>query len=110
MDPSSHDVSQSSSRPLHVSAGAVQAAGAGVPHAVVHIPVPVVPHVVVQLVEPPAQHVKPSSHNVSQSSSVPLHVSTGGTQAPTTQEPEQVLVPAVPQPVVQPETAPAQQA
>jgi hypothetical protein len=49
-NPSSHTVSQSSSAPLHVSAGAMHAPDPGLAHAAVHVPVPIVPQVVVQLV------------------------------------------------------------
>jgi hypothetical protein len=74
------------------------------PHAAVHVPVPVEPQSVVQLVGFSAQHANPSSHNVSQSSSRPLHVSAGAMHAPPvgrTHAAVQVPVPVEPQPVVQ---------
>jgi hypothetical protein len=75
---SSHRVSQSSSRPLHVSAGRAHSAP-GVQLAE-QLRLPVEPHEVVQGPRAFAQHPNPSSHVVSQSSSIPLHVSAGGAQ------------------------------
>jgi hypothetical protein len=49
----------------------------------------------------PAQQVHPSSHEPSQSSSIPLHVSAGAMQASQVQVPVQARVPWLPQDVVQ---------
>jgi len=98
VQPLSHVPSQSSSTPLHVSAGGTQLPQAQEPE---QVRVPVLPQVVVQLPDWPAQHAKVSSHRLSQSSSAPLQVSAGGTQLPQAQEPEQVRVPVVPQVVAQ---------
>jgi hypothetical protein len=89
--------SQSSSSALHVSAGGGQAAGKGTVQSARQVPVPGVEHVVRQdTVEPNAQ-AKPSSAVMSQSSSMPLHVSPGGAQsAPrgNVQSPRQTPEPA----------------
>jgi hypothetical protein len=63
---------QSSSMPLHVSAGATHTLQ---PHAALHVRIPAVPHAVVQVPVSPRQHAKPSSHPISQSSSMPLQIS-----------------------------------
>jgi len=105
--PSSRSVSQSSSVPLHASAGGVHEEGAGTVHVVVHVPVPVDPQVVVHEVDAPRTQAKPSSRTVSQSSSAPLHVSAGGVHeegAGSVQVVEHVPVPVDPHVVVQ-ETA-----
>jgi hypothetical protein len=94
---SSKNVSQSSSPPLQVSAGGVQPPHAHVP---LHVREPVVPHELRHEPVDPAAHVKPSSTSVSQSSSVPLHVSAGGLHAPHAHEPLQVREPDEPQLVV----------
>lgn len=105
--PLSMTPSQSSSMPLHSSAGGLQ-----VPHAQLPLQVrlPIVPHAVVHAPIRPAQHAKPSSHTPSQLSSVPLHVSAGGWHAFQLQPALHVRVPLVPQLVVQAPLAPAQQA
>jgi hypothetical protein len=107
LHPSSHVPSQSSSTPLHVSAGGVQ-----LPQAqdVLHVRVPVEPQLVVQLPLVPRQQAHVSSHRPSQSSSMPLQVSDGGTQLPQAQELLHVRVPVVPQLVVQLPLVPRQQA
>ena len=110
--PSSGTVSQSSSSALHVSVGGVQADGAGVAHEASQLPVPVVPHVVVQDIVVPRMQGKPSSRVPSQSSSTPLHVSSGGVQtAPvgSAQLEVQVPVPVVPQLVVHDTVSPGRQ-
>jgi hypothetical protein len=104
--PSSQTPLQLSSRPLHVSAGGMQLPQAQEP---VQVWVPVVPQEVVQVPVVPAQQVHPSSHRMSQSSSMPLQTSAGGMQVPQAQELPQVLEPLVPQDVVQVSVLPAQQ-
>src|SRR5690606_13387547 len=79
--PSSRVPSQSSSTPLHTSAGGVHAAPLGIAHALVHAPLPVVPHEVVHETLAPSAQAKPSSGAPSQSSSMPLQVSAGGAHA-----------------------------
>src|SRR5690606_24647107 len=109
---SSGTPSQSSSTPLHVSAGGAHAAPVGSSHALVQAPVPVVPHAVVHETLPPTLHVKPSSGTPSQSSSTPLQLSTGGVQADAgagSQAAVQVPVPIVPQVVVHTLALPAAQ-
>jgi hypothetical protein len=96
--PSSHTVLQSSSTPLQVSAGGEHAL---YPQLAPHVRDPVVPHVVMHEPLEPAQHAKVSSHIVSQSSSRPLHASTGGVHAPHAQLALHVRTPAVPHVVVQ---------
>src|SRR5688500_8090102 len=95
--PSSAVPSQSSSPPLQTSAG-----GLHIPHA--HDPEqvrdPVVPQLVMQLPDIPAQHAKPSSQTMLQSSSIPLHISAGGEHALQAQLALQVREPVLPQPVV----------
>jgi hypothetical protein len=95
-NPSSVTPSQSSSAPLHVSA-ALQALQVQEPE---HVCVPDPPHEVEQPPVEPMTHAKPSSVEPSQSSSRPLHVSTGPPQAPQVQEAVQMRVP-VPQEVEQ---------
>jgi hypothetical protein len=105
--PSSTLVSQSSSRSLQVSAGAVHTAASAQPAE--QLLVPVEPQVVVQLEGTPAQQAKPSSQRPSQSSSRPLHVSVGGEQALKVQPTPHRRLPVEPQCVVQLDVAPAQQ-
>jgi hypothetical protein len=71
--PSSGTVSQSSSSPLHDSAGGRHAAPVGGVQAGEHAPLPTVPHEVVQGVARPTAQAKSSSVKPSQSSSTPLH-------------------------------------
>jgi hypothetical protein len=71
--------------------------------------IPGVPQAVVQGVGTPAQQPKPLSQPDTQSSSMPLQVSAGGTQAPGAQPAEQVRVPEEEHEVVHGEVAPAQQ-
>ena len=80
--PSSQAVLQSSSTPLHTSAGGEQTFQ---PHAPLQVREPVVPQLVMHEPLSPAQQVKVSSHIMSQSSSVPLHASAGGAQVPQEQ-------------------------
>ena len=91
---SSIAASQSSSRPLHASAGGLQ-----LPHA--HVPpqslLPVEAQPVVQLPTDPLQQAKPSSQSMSQSSSTALHVSAGGVHAPHAQAALHMRVPVEPQ-------------
>jgi hypothetical protein len=96
--PSSHTLLQSSSRPLHVSGGGEHALQ---PHVGLHVREPVVPQLVMHEPVDPAQHVKISSHIMSQSSSRPLHVSVGGVQVPHVHIDVQVREPVVMQPVAQ---------
>jgi len=102
---SSQAPSQSSSRPLHVSVGGTHAPQV---HEDEHVCVPTEPQVVVQVPEDPWQHAKPSSHVPSQSSSIPLQVSVGGTQEPHVHQFEHVIVPVVPHVVVQLSVVPLQ--
>jgi hypothetical protein len=81
--PLSQTVSQSSSNPLHVSAGPRHAVAAGGLQLSSHSPVPGVPHAVVHAITMPAAHGKPSSTARSQSSSKPLHSSGAPTSQPT---------------------------
>jgi hypothetical protein len=92
---------------LHVSPGGVQAPKA---HAPLQDCVPVEPQVVEHVALAPAQQPKPSSHSVSQSSSRPLHVSTGGVHALQPHAAPHVWLPVEKQDVVQASVAPAQQA
>jgi hypothetical protein len=107
--PSSQNVSQSSSMPLQVSAGRVHCAPAGIPQLVLHVPVPVEPQLVLQGVGCPLQQAYPLSQTVSQSSSAPLQVSGGGAQVPQAHEAVQVAVPLVPQELVHDDDSPMQQ-
>jgi len=95
--PSSGSPLQLSSRPLHTSTPALQSVPVGIPQPTVHVPVPVDPQSVVQETGLPAAQSKPLSGPSTQSSSSPLQVSTGGTQA----VPEGVLhpIPHTPVPV-----------
>ena len=94
-EPSSQVVSQSSSTPLHDSAGGVQASGAGGVQAIEQAPEPVEPQVVVQLTIAPTAQSESSSVAPSQSSSAPLHVSgPGPTQAPAQHVPSRHAVPS----------------
>jgi hypothetical protein len=103
--PSSHVPSQSSSRPLQVSAGGVH-----VPNVQLdpHERVPLDPHVVVHVPVLPTQHAKPSSHAPLQSSSTPLHVSAGGEQIDQPHVAPQVRSPVVPQVVTHMSVVPRQ--
>jgi hypothetical protein len=105
-NPSSHVPSQSSSAPLHVSAG-----GSHAPH--VHPPeqvcVPVVPQPVEQPCAAPRQQPNPSSHDPSQSSSSPLHVSSGGMHPLHSHRAEQSRAPSVPHDDSQASSSPRQQ-
>jgi hypothetical protein len=96
--PSSIIPSQSSSRPLHASAGAAQAPSAQSPS---QARVPAVPHGVVHATVPPRTHAKPLSAAPSQSSSRPLQVSAGGRQPVGSPAALQIVVPIVPQEVAQ---------
>jgi hypothetical protein len=104
--PSSQSVSQSSSAPLHVSEG-----GLHVPHAQLdeHVRAPIVPQLDVQLPVAPTAHVKPSSMNVLQSSSTPLHTSAGGLHTPHPQPALHVCEPVVPHDDAQLRVAPTAQ-
>jgi hypothetical protein len=103
--------SQSSSTPLEqFSAG-----GAQLPQALQsprQVSDPADPQLVVQLLVEPWQHVEPSSHVPSQSSSTPLHAfSDGATQVPLhPHAPVQLSEPVDPQLVVQVRLDPAQHA
>jgi hypothetical protein len=101
--PSSHAVLQSSSTPLQISGGGAHTLNA---HDEPQVRDPIVPQLVMQPPDVPAQHAKPSSHAMSQSSSIPLHDSTGGLHMPHVHVAEHVLEPAVPHPLMQPPTAP----
>jgi hypothetical protein len=70
--------SQSSSTALHASVGGLQSTGAGGLQVAVHAPWPVVPQVVAQATSLPSTQPKPLSVTSSQSSSSPLHSSSGG--------------------------------
>jgi len=102
---SSQAPSQSSSRPLHVSVGGTHASQL---HEDEHVCVPTEPQVVVQVPEDLWQHSNPLSHVPSQSSSIPLQVSVGGTQEPHVHQFEHVFVPVVPHVVVQLSVVPLQ--
>ena len=102
--------SQSSSCPLHVSAGAVQEPQVQL---ALHPRRPAEPQVVEHEPVAPGAQAKPSSGVVSQSSSMPLHDSTGGVQAPPVggvQPSVQAPAPVVPQVVVQTVERPTAQA
>jgi hypothetical protein len=99
--------SQSSSSPLHVSAGAMQLPQAQPEE---HVRLPVEPHDVVHEPVLPAQQPRPSSHAPLQSSSWPLQTSAGGEHTLQVQLPLQVRVPVVPQLVMHVPLRPAQQA
>jgi len=96
--PSSQVVLQSSSMPLQTSAGTEQTLH---PHAPLHVREPVEPQLVVHDSLEPAQQANVSSQDVSQSSSIPLQASMGGTHAPQSQAGVHVRTPAVPQALVQ---------
>jgi len=96
--PSSTAPSQSSSRPLHASAGAAQGPSAQSPS---QARVPAVPQGVVQATVAPRTQAKPLSAAPSQSSSRPLQVSAGGRQPVGSPAALQIVVPIVPQEVVQ---------
>jgi len=95
--PSSGAPSQSSSRPLHASAGGAQAPSAQSPS---QARAPAVPHAVVHATEPPRTQAKPLSAAPSQSSSRPLQVSAGGRQPVGSPAALQIVVPVVPQDVM----------
>jgi hypothetical protein len=96
--PSSMAPSQSSSRPLHTSAGGTHAPSAQSPS---QARVPMVPQAVAHATEPPRTHAKPLSATPSQSSSRPLHVSAGGRHPVASPAALQIVVPMVPHAVVQ---------
>jgi hypothetical protein len=98
VNPSSAVPSQSSSAPLQLSAGGVHVSHV---HIELHVREPVEPQLVVQLPVEPAVHSTLSSTVPSQSSSMLLQASAGGTQLPRVHVESQVRVPVVPQPVVQ---------
>jgi hypothetical protein len=103
---------QSSSRPLHVSAGGVHAEGTGIVHVDEQVPVPVEPHVVVQDVDRPITQAKVSSASPLQLSSTPLQISAPAAQSVpvgTVQVLVQVPEPVEPQVVVQATVDPAAQ-
>jgi len=106
-NPSSTVLSQSSSSPLHVSAGALQLPQEQ-PDEQVRLPVD--PQTVVQEPVEPAQQPKPSSHAPLQSSSLPLQVSAGGEQTLQPQAVSHVREPVDPQLVVQLPLLPEQHA
>jgi len=81
-NPLSATMSQSSSAPLHTSAGGVQVPDQA--QEAVHASVPMVAHAVVHERDEPARQVKPSSLSPSQSLSAPSQVSIGGVQEPHT--------------------------
>lgn len=68
------------------------------------------PHVPEQVSRAPGRHMKPLSMVPSQSSSIPLQVSTGGVHVPQVQEVEQRRLPVDPQAVGQLSVRPEQQA
>jgi len=108
-NPLSHAPSQSSSMPLHVSAGGVQSAGDGMVQSSPHTPVPALPHVVVQLTEVPITQSNVSSAAPLQLSSIPLHIS--GPEAHAlpvgiSQVEEHIPLPSVPQSVMQSTSTP----
>jgi hypothetical protein len=99
-NPLSATVSQSSSAPLHASAGGTQ-----VPHVQpdTHVWLPVLEHDVVQFRVAPSAQVNPLSITVSQSSSIPLHTSVAvAVHDPQAQLAPQVRVPAHPPTVQEP--------
>jgi hypothetical protein len=104
--PSSQAPLQSSSMPLHTSAGGEHALQ---PQLALHVREPVEPQLVMQDPVVPAQHANVSSHIESQSSSMPLHASIGGVHAPQPHDALHVLIPAVPQAVVQLPVVPGMQ-
>src|SRR5688500_15732513 len=106
-NPLSQPETQSSSRPLQVSAGATQDPRT---QAALQVREPVEPQLVVQLADVPAQHANPSSQSELQLSSIPLHTSEGGEQPLHAHVPLQVRVPVVPQLLVHEPVLPAQQA
>jgi hypothetical protein len=108
--PLSGVASQSSSAPLQVSGGGVQAEGEGIEQLLVHVPDPVDPHTVVQATVLPLTHANTSSMSVSPSSSRPLHSSPFATQLPHAHEAVHWRLPAWPPGVVQDPMAPLQQA
>jgi hypothetical protein len=103
---SSATSSQSSSAPLHLSAGGVHPPS---PHADVQVADPVDPHVVVQGEVDPATHSNPLSATSSQSSSAPLHLSAGGVHPPSLHVDVQVTDPVDPHVVIQGDVDPATQ-
>ena len=70
---------QSSSIPVHVSAGAAQTLQ---PHDAPQVRLPVVPQLVMHDSVAPRQHVKPSSQPLAQSSSAPLQTSGASGEVP----------------------------
>jgi hypothetical protein len=95
--------SQLSSPPLHVSSGTLHAEGRGASQAAEHRPVPLDLQRVSHGVTAPATQSKSSSDSSSQSSSCPLHASSGGVQADPSggvQSAVQIPVPVGPRPAV----------
>jgi hypothetical protein len=105
--PSSAAPSQSSSRPLHDSAGGPQAPQVQEPE---QAWVPIEPHEVEQVPVAPEAHSKPSSAIPSQSSSSPLQVSAGAAQGPQPHAASHPRVPAEPHVVTQEPLVPGEQA
>jgi hypothetical protein len=103
---SSMEPSQSSSIPLHVSAGGLHMPKV---HEEPHVRVPVEPQLVTQDPMVPGVHSLDSSTLPSQSSSTPLHPSAGGVQAPSVQLELHVREPVDPQLVEQPVEVPRTQ-
>jgi hypothetical protein len=105
--PLSQPLTQSSSSPLHVSLGGVQ-----LPHvqSPAHVRDPVEPHAVAHPSTASLQHAKPLSQPLTQSSSSPLHASSGGVHTPHEQSSAHVRDPVDPHAVVHPSTASLQHA
>ncbi len=103
--PLSHTLSQSSSTPLHVSAGGVQEPQAQEEEQTL---LPVESQDVVHAPSSSLQHANPLSHASSQSSSAPLHVSGGGLHVLQLHVDVQVLIPAELHAVVQNSVIPLQ--
>src|SRR5688572_29824183 len=91
---SSHIILQLSSSPLQISA--VVAGHVPFEQVAVQVRVPGPPHIVVQALVVPRQQANPLSHAPLQSSSIPLHISAGGMQAPAVHVKLQVEVPVDP--------------
>ena len=104
MKPLSAAPSQSSSRPLQLSAGGLQALQA---QPLAQVLSPVEPQEVVQLPVAASTQAKPLSLLPSQSSSLPLQLSAGGMQLFQVQAAPQAPAPTVPQLVLQAPLLPA---